>query len=178
MTNKRSKSPAKLTSVKLNLSFPGIGGVEGVWEADENEQEAAWEMYVELITRVALNPRESHEAPIREALSSLYSLFETTRAILREHGPVLAKPKGKGNLSFGYLSVAILNQVLRPFLGKWHPRLQHYENKRGEKGVREHEAAWEERGAFHVALQDVQTTLRGYADALAEIAGVSAIHQA
>jgi hypothetical protein len=46
MTNRRSKSPAKLTSVKINLSFPGIGSVEGVWEADENEQKCVWEKRV------------------------------------------------------------------------------------------------------------------------------------
>jgi hypothetical protein len=42
---------AKLMRVKVNLSLPYIGGVEGTWESDDCEQKAAWEMYVELATR-------------------------------------------------------------------------------------------------------------------------------
>jgi hypothetical protein len=29
---------AKLTSVKVSLSLPYIGGIEGTWEPDETEQ--------------------------------------------------------------------------------------------------------------------------------------------
>lgn len=40
---------AKLKSVKVNLKPPIIGEVEGTWEPDENELNAAWELYVELM---------------------------------------------------------------------------------------------------------------------------------
>jgi len=49
-------NPVALKKVTLSLPF-GIGGVE--MEPDPTERNAAWELYVELVTRVAvqsLNP--------------------------------------------------------------------------------------------------------------------------
>ena len=108
----------------------GVGGLKGVWEPDQSEQTAAWEMYVELITRVAVVEMGPSQGLLREALDSLYSLFDSTRAILRQHGPSVARVKGKGSYSFGYLAVIILNQVLRPVLAEWHPKLLDYESQR------------------------------------------------
>src|SRR5207244_6175375 len=105
-------------------------GVEGTWEPDQAERDAAWEMYVELVTRISVAPLAPDEGLLREALSSLYTVFGTTRAILRKYGPSVARPKGEGTLSLGHLAVAILNRVLRPVLAKWHPMLLHYEATR------------------------------------------------
>ena len=44
----------KLVNVKLDLKLPGIGGVAGTWEPDESEVSAAWELYVEMVTRTPL----------------------------------------------------------------------------------------------------------------------------
>ena len=44
----------KFTGVKVSLNLPYIGGVEGTWKPDESERNAAWEMYVELITRISV----------------------------------------------------------------------------------------------------------------------------
>ena len=73
---------SKLVGIKLNLKLPFIGGVEGIWEPDENEKKAAWEMYVELATRISVVKMEYDEGLLREALSSLHTLFNTTRTIL------------------------------------------------------------------------------------------------
>ena len=161
--------------VSLNLPF-GLGGVSGTWEADEAEQEAAWEMYVELVTRVAIVELRRDEGLLREALSSLYGLFGTTREILRRHGPSVARPKGKGTYSFGRLAVIILNDVLRPLLATWHPLLQEWEATRpaGVSQV-EHERLWPRYAEFRAALSDVQETLRQYADSLARVADVPAL---
>jgi len=59
-------------------------------------------MYVELVTRISVAELRHGEGLLHEALSSLYSLFDTTREILREYGPSIARPKGKDNISFGY----------------------------------------------------------------------------
>ncbi|NEQ47786.1 MAG: hypothetical protein F6K00_31355 [Leptolyngbya sp. SIOISBB] len=40
--------PATLTSVSVGLPF-GLGAA--AWEADPNEQNATWELYVELVPR-------------------------------------------------------------------------------------------------------------------------------
>jgi hypothetical protein len=61
-----------LKSVEVNLSLPfGVGGLRGVWQPDQEEQKAAWEMYVELITRIAVVELGPSEGLLREALSSL-----------------------------------------------------------------------------------------------------------
>ena len=78
-------------SAKLGLPF-GIGEISGEWVPEDVERDAAWEMYVELITRVGVVKLGPDEGLVREALSSLYSLFDTTREILRCHGPAVARP--------------------------------------------------------------------------------------
>ena len=52
--------------------------------------------------------------PCEKLLDSIYSLFDTTRGILRKYGPAVARPKSGRELSFGYLAVSMLNLVLRP----------------------------------------------------------------
>jgi len=158
--------------VSLNLPF-GIGGVKGTWEPDENERTAAWEMYVELVTRISVAELGPEEGLLREALSSLYSLFGTTRAILREKGPSVAQAKGGGKYSFGYLAVIILNQVLRPVLAKWHPLLLDYESRRPvglSQG--EYERAWPRNMELRGVLNEVRGTLGEYAELLAKVAEV------
>ena len=160
----------------VKLQLPYIGGIEGSWQPDEREREAAWEMYVELITRIAVVELRPGEGLLREALASLYALFDTTRTILRKYGPQVAKSKGEGTLSFGYLSVAVLNGVLRPLLAKWHPLLLDYEANRGS-GVSalEHEQAWAHAGELRQELSRAREALSDYADVLAEVAGVEAL---
>jgi hypothetical protein len=113
------------------------------------------------------------EGLLREALASLYALFDITRAILRRYGPEVAKPKGEGQLSFGSLSVAVLNGVLRPLLAKWHPLLIDYD-ARNFAGVSmlEHESAWPHAEELRKELERARQALSDYADVLAEVAGV------
>ena len=167
------KTMAKFTGVKVSLTLPFIGGVEGTWKPDESERNAAWEMYVELITRISVVELKSDEGLLREALSSLYTLFGTTRTILRKYGPSIAQPKGKDDLSFGYLAVVILNAVLRPVLAKWHPLLLDYEStKSGSVSPLEHEREWDKHDELRQVLNDVRGTLIEYTNLLAEVAEV------
>ena len=78
---KEPNMPAKLKSLNINLPF-GLGGA--TIEINENQQHAAWALYVEMATRVAGEELKPGMGSAREALNSLYSLFETTRAVLRE----------------------------------------------------------------------------------------------
>lgn len=166
----------KLKSVKVSLNLPYIGGIEGTWEPDESERKAAWEMYVELVTRIAVQELGPQEGLLREALSSLYSLFDTTRKIMREYGPSIAQPKGQDNLSFGYLAVAILNSALRPVMAKWHPLLLDYENTRPpDVSAVEHERRWAQYAELRQELNQVRGVLTDYANLLAEVAGVPSL---
>jgi hypothetical protein len=77
------KDPAKLTSVKIKIPWLG----EAEWKADATERRAAWSLYVELVTRVAVESLSTDDRVRSVALSSLHSLFDSTRQILREAGP-------------------------------------------------------------------------------------------
>ena len=161
-------------NIHLNLPF-GIGGVEGTWMPDRKEKLAAWEMYVELVTRITVVELKPDEGLLRESLNSLYSLFDTTRQILRKYGPEIAIPKGNGDekLSFGFLAVAVLNQALRPVLAKWHPLLLDYESRK-QDGISpfEHERQWEYSNELRKTLDEVRRTMIQYANTLADVAGI------
>jgi len=158
----------KVKTTKLTVGLPwGLGQLE--FEPDEVEQRAAWELYVELMTRVVLHPLGPDDGILREALTSLYSLFNVTRKILRDAGPDVAQ----GPDSFGPVAIEVLNKGLRPFLTKWHPLLLAHEQMR-EPGVSpaDHERGWESAPDLRQEFSKVQEGLRIYAEALARIAGV------
>ncbi len=117
----------KDVQVGLNL---GVVQLSGTWEPNDTERLAAWELYVELLTRISVAPLAQDHGLLREALTSLYSLFGTTRQILRTHGPDIAEPKRDGEYSFGFLAVVMLNFSLRPLLAQWHPELEDWESQR------------------------------------------------
>lgn len=167
----------KPQSVEISLNLPfGLGGLSGTWEPDENERLAAWEMYIELVTRVAVVGLGPEEGLLREALSSLYSLFGTTRSILRAHGPVVAQTKGSGTYSFGRLAVVVLNDLLRPVLAKWHPLLIDYENARPDgRSQLQHERAWQCHQELRGVLVELREALGQYADLLARVAEVPSL---
>jgi hypothetical protein len=96
------QDPAVLKQVTVSLPF-GIGSAS--WESDPTERKAAWELYVELVTRIAVQPLASEEGLMREALNSLYSLFGSTREILRTAGPNV----GASKKSVGGIAIAVLN---------------------------------------------------------------------
>ena len=153
---------------KVSFSLPfSIGSVE--WEIDRTQSRAAWSLYVELVTRIAVEPLEADQGLVREALNSLYSLFGTTREILKEAGPDI----GASINSVGGIAIAVLNLGLRPFLAKWHPKLQAWEAKRPpDLSPKEHEQQWSEEGNLRDELAKLRQDLKQYANALAEIAGV------
>ena len=162
-----------LKSYSIDLRLPYIGGIKGTWEPDKSERKASWEMYVELVTRISVAELRPDEGLLREALNSLYTLFGTTRGILRQYGPSIAQPKGKGKLSFGYLAVAILNTVLRPVLAKWHPLLLDYEHSK-ERAISplEHERNWDKHDELRQILNEVRASVIEYACILAQVAEV------
>ncbi len=159
-------------SVQVGLNL-GVVSVSGSWRPKEVERRAAWELYVELVTRIAVVPLQPGVGLLREALSSLYSLFGSTREVLRRHGPDVARPRDEGEYSFGELAVLVLNLELRPLLARWHPLLEQWEASRpAERSRVEHEDAWSEAGALRGELERTRQRLVAYADLLAAAAGV------
>ena len=160
------RDPAKLTSVKIKIPWVG----EAEWNADPKERNAAWALYIELVTRVAVQGLPADQGSLREALTSLYSLFGSTRQILREAGPDV----GASITSVGGIAIAVLNRGIRPFLSRWHPALADWESRR-DPGLSpgEHERKWPERDQLRSDLTKLRVGLESYAEGLATIAGVT-----
>ena len=153
---------------EITFSVPGWLSVK--FTPNEAEQIAAWKLFVELATRVATQPMDRSKGSLRAVLDSLYSVFTTTRGILREGGPELA-PRGN---SFGPLAIRFLTEVLAPFLLEWHEALREYESMRKpETPVRQHELKWNRYDEMCAALVDLQTKTVSYVTSLAAIAGVA-----
>ncbi len=166
----------QLDNVQVSLQLPYIGEIRGTWKPDQRERDAAWEMYIELITRISVVELKPGEGSLREGLSSLYTLFGTTRDILRKYGPVVARGEYDSQLTFGYISVAMLNAVLRPLLAKWHPLLLDYESRKPESiSPLEHEQKWDRSEELRTALNDTREILIEWANVLSDVAGVPSL---
>ncbi len=138
----------QLEKVKLSTK-----GVELDVAFKEDDRDAAWELYVEMLTRIVTQPLPSEAGDEKTALDSVYSLFPTTREILRR--------RGRKTIQFSKVAIPVLNQVVRPFTAKWH-RESLSEDFDGEI----------KRGEFRNELIELQKKLRSYNRMLAEIAGV------
>lgn len=117
------------------------------------DQDAAWDLYVEMLTRVVTQPLPPKSGDEKAALNSVYTLFPTTREILRRHG--------REAIQFTKVAVPILNQVVRPFTSKWHARLK-------DGAI----CSEKDRAEFRSELDSLAVCLRNYSKMLAEIACV------
>jgi hypothetical protein len=114
---------AQLTEIKITV--PKVS--ELTFVVNNDARQVAWKLYVEVVTRISTQPLADEEGFIREALTSLYGLFGTTRDTLKASRPSVSV---SGEQTVEHLAVTMLNNELRPFLSKWHPRLREF-----EKGV-------------------------------------------
>lgn len=117
------------------------------------DQDAAWQLYVEMLTRIVTQPLPADAGDEKTALDSVYSLFPTTREILQRHG--------RKAIQFSKVAIPVLNQVVRPFTAKWH--------KEALAGAFDDAA---KRSEFREELEALQVDLRNYNRLLADIAGV------
>ena len=120
---------------------------------ENDDRDAAWELYVEMLTRIVTQPLPSEVGDEQTALDSVYSLFETTREILRR--------RGRNTIQFSKIAIPVLNQVVQPFTAKWH--------RESLSGAFKGTGKCEE---FRKELATLQKELRNYNRMLAKIAGV------
>jgi hypothetical protein len=128
----------------------------------------AWQLFVETATRVSTQSLAPDTGKLREALSSLYSLFQAVRTSLKEARP--SRPGGKGP-TVEELGVAMLNRELRPFLSRWHPLLEEWE----QQHAGEPERSWERNSECRAALTELQHRLDEYSRGFAQLAGLHVI---
>lgn len=82
----------KSVDVKLDLKLFPIGGT---WEPNDTERRAAWELYVELVTRISVVPLRDGIA--REALTSLYAIFGHAATSCAATDPTSPNPNATAN---------------------------------------------------------------------------------
>lgn len=137
-----------MTGLKINLKY-----LEMEWKPQTADMDAAWELYVELLTRVATQRLPDANGDEETALSSIYSLFDLTRNTIKHHK--------RDCFEFTKLAVVVLNQIVRPFTAKWH--------KRKLGGAFNDHAQCAE---FRRELEALQSQLRKYTQMLSQMAGV------
>jgi hypothetical protein len=137
-----------MTSLKINASF-----LEMEWKPQDEDKTAAWELYIELLTRIATQPLDEKHGDEKTALDSVYSLFAITRQVLKNNT--------RNCTEFTKIAIVVLNQVIRPFTAKWH-RLS----------IDDAFSDMEKKKEFRSELAQLQSVLKKYTKMLADMAGV------
>lgn len=151
---------ARLTMVKI--SVPRF--TELSFAVTEDRRRTAWNLFVESVTRTSTQPLTSGTGSLREALTSLHGLFAVVRETLKTDLPDTTVTPGP---TVEYLAVALLNEVLRPFLARWHPELRQWERQHPD-GV---EGQWPFNAECRADLTKTQARVVQYARGFAELAG-------
>ena len=125
-------------------------------DTQNNNRKAAWDLYIEMVTRITTQPLDPEHGDEKTALDSVYSLFQTSREILLAQGPDCVE--------FAQIAIVILNQEVRPFTAKWH--------RKSLAGAFENDTDCTE---FRQELEKLQEILRAYMRTLAVLAGIEDI---
>ena len=104
----------------INLGLVKLDG-----RLTDDDRQCAWELYAEIITRVAVvgkwgdKEATSFQGEIyAESFTSLYRFFQEARSIMRKFPVGRIEKPTKDHL--GVMIQRILTDALRPFLEKWH----------------------------------------------------------
>ncbi|MFF2651137.1 TIR domain-containing protein [Streptomyces sp. NPDC058045] len=176
--------PARAEALRRTvLSLLGAGTTLGVVPApgerretasmavSEAERMAAFDLQVELVSRIGVQTLPADGGSLREALTSLYSLFPFTRDTLHRYSVGLQAPALAPD-SVQSLADHLLNGVLRPFTTEWHARLLDWEARRApDTSPLDHERAWDQAPTMRAALVALQAPLQNVAATLATISG-------
>ncbi|MFJ1748697.1 TIR domain-containing protein [Streptomyces sp. NPDC088116] len=151
------------------LPVPGVRKESMPMTVSEAERMAAFDLQVELVSRIGVQQLPDGSGSLREALTSLNSLFPFTRDTLHRYSIGL-EPSTAPSVQ----SVAdhLLNEVLRPFMTRWHPLLNAWEAHRPpHTSPLDHEGAWDHVDTFRMDLNALQEPLRVATASLAAISG-------
>jgi len=142
-----------MTSLKITAPF-----LEMEWSPKDEDRDAAWELYVELLTRITTQPLASEHGDEATALESIHRVFGLTRDVIKRHG--------RQSIEFTKIAIVMLNQKIRPFTAKWHELII--------------EGAFEDLSQciqFRKELEDLRQTLCVYTRMLSDMAGVEDLTQ-
>ena len=127
--------------------------MEMEWHPSDPDKDAAWDLYVELLTRITTQPLPDEDGIEKTALESVHKLFDLTRETLKTHG--------RSCIHFTRIAVVVLNQVIRPFTARWH--------KLSEEGAFNNPENCKE---FRQELRELRADLVNYTKLLSDLANV------
>jgi len=136
-----------MTSLKMKPSF-----LEMEYLPKEADKDAAWELYIELLTRITTQDYDDIHGEEKTALTSVYKIFELTREIIKKYK--------RDCIEFSKIAIVILNQKIRPFTAKWH----YIEITDGFDNTNSKE--------FRSELKYLQAVLLTYTQMLGDMAGI------
>jgi len=137
-----------MTALKIKTPF-----LDMEWKPQDEDKKAAWELYIELLTRITTQAMDDTHGVEETALNSIYSIFPITREVI--------KANGRNCIEFTKIAIVVLNQKIRPFTAKWH-RLSIQGSFSDENKCKE----------FRSELSQLQSTLNVYTKMLGDMAGV------
>jgi hypothetical protein len=122
-------------SFSLDLGFLRLAA-----DVTEEDRQCAWEVYTEIVTRVAVmgKAQDPHASDfsgevLAESLTSLYTFVGELRRIMRKF-PVGRLAVGQNGHLGVLVNDAIVN-VLRPFLEKWQAKYRHWWETMAKKSL-------------------------------------------
>ncbi|HEY0532648.1 MAG TPA: hypothetical protein VGD29_13740 [Actinoplanes sp.] len=151
---------ARLTQLKV--SIPHLTDL--TFAVTPTNEGVAWQLFVESATRISAQPLADGTGMLREALNSLYALFQSVRKILLE-----AHPTGRsgGVQTVEHLAIGMLNIQMRPFMAKWHALLSEWEKANPGKP----ESQWPLNGQCREELEQMRQGMLEYIRGLGQLAG-------
>ena len=126
------------------------------WSPSEADRALAWDIYVELVTRITVQELKDDEGNSKTALESVYKLFPLSRECMKKHGVECANA--------ATLVTIFLNTQVRWFTAKWHPLSEQIDE--GSEKCEPSKCA-----EFRTELRDIiQPTLKLLSEALSVLA--------
>ena len=151
-----------LTLSEMTLTIPEFAQMK--FAMNFEYRRVAWKIFIETLTRVTTQPLGLEDGSLRDALTSLYSLFGATRDLLKNMPP--SKPTSK--ITVEMLAIKMLNEELRPFLSKWHIQLKKFESANPTAP----ESEWPQNVDCRKELEILRKRLIKYTTAFGELADV------
>ncbi|MFK8016853.1 MAG: DUF2235 domain-containing protein [Gammaproteobacteria bacterium] len=126
------------------------------WSPNDADKALAWDLLVELQSRIAVQALQDDEGTDKAALESLVSLFGFARESMKRHGVNCSNTSA--------LLLAFLNHRIRPVTSKWH--LESVKNNWADNQSKSN-------SEFRDELRSLQSDLALLVNALGQIAGTT-----
>jgi len=129
---------------------------DNCWAPSDEDRALAWDIYIELHSRVSTQSLDDKQGNDLAALESIHNLFSIARERMQFHGIQCANTST--------LIMLFLNQYLREFMTKWH-KFSIQENWKDGGGVINEN--------FRSELKGIQESLESFSTALSHLAGAN-----